>query len=210
MCWGTLLMGGLNLAGAAMTAGGAQSAMQGAYMQAVYQRHNAKVDHMFTMAQLDIQDAQLRQETENLRIRATQQTTQRMQEANRIHIANMVHIAGSGVGENLSYEQGVREANQREMGTDLNTISWQAAQEGTRLADQIRVNSIERIFSRERASTIGNLAMVNAHYQAKSYQTQAATSIMQNFALPSMNALSNGGADSIRSGLLRFRSDMMG
>jgi len=208
MCWGTLLMTGMNLAGAAMTASGAQSAMGGAYKQAVYQRHNAEIDHMFSMAQLDIQDEQLRSEAENIRIRATQQMTQRMAEANRIHTANMVHIAGSGVGENLSYEQGVREANQRELGSDINAIMMDGAQQGLRLADQIRVNSIERIFSRERASTIGNLAMVNAHYQAKSYQTQAATSIMQNFALPSLQSLSSGGQRG--GGLLRLPSGLMG
>jgi predicted transcriptional regulator len=193
MCFETLLMVGMNVAGGLMTASGAQTAGKGAYMEAAYKKHGAEVERIATSYQLDILDQQLAEEVKSISIRATQAAAQRTAEANQIHVANVMHIAGSGVGENLSYEQGIREENRRNMESDLNTIGMEATGQALRVVDQIRVNKMERIFNQVRTDNIGKLADINAHYTAKAYQTQAATSIMTNFAMPTMKTLSGGG-----------------
>jgi hypothetical protein len=186
-----MLLGmGLQVAGGLLSLKGASDSASAARMEAGAKAHTARLEALYTGAQLDLQDEQLAQELEEIKLNAGQKVIARMRQANEIHEANVSYIAGAGTGENMSYNQGIREANRKLLEEDLSNIDREKARASMRVSDQIRVNKIERTFSGVRADNIGRYAFMSAAGEAKAAKTRALGNIVQNFAIPSGGLMS--------------------
>jgi len=124
MCISAAVIAGASLAASAV---GAVSSISSA-------RYSARLQEM----QLEEQRKQLRQQAEQLRIQAMEEQLARAQEYSRARANNLAFLAGSGIGQHVSYFQGISEAEQRALKYDLANIRLSLLGEENRIASQIR------------------------------------------------------------------------
>lgn len=157
----TGLMVAASAAGAAMTAMGAQQ-----------QAKQVK-------QQMEVQNAQLKQEQDMTRLKAQQQEAERLNQVQQMTSRNQAYLAGSGVEESQSFLQGVEPFNRRQLSADLTTLNLGQKYQTSRIADQITVNNMQTAFASQKAGyeTAGGLIKaagsiagdVRSRYNATSY-----------------------------------------
>jgi hypothetical protein len=107
----------------------------------------AQTESNFKNYQLEMQNRQLKDEQDMVRLKAQQTENERMEQSRRLRAVNEASIAASGVGENLSYLQGVEDYNDRTARQDIATLRLNSADQVSRIADQIQVNKVEGQFA---------------------------------------------------------------
>src|SRR5829696_818707 len=117
----TLLIGSM-VAGAATSLIGASNNSDAVYAEAANKQHAAEMERIFTVYQLEIQEGQLKEELAEIKLNAGQKVIARQRQAEAVHQANVAFVVGSGVGENMSFTQGIDKANQRTEREDLRAI----------------------------------------------------------------------------------------
>lgn len=86
---------------------------------------------------------QMRAEQEGERIKAMEAESARLREYNELRGANLLFLAGSGIGQSMSFTQGIEQANLRELNRDLANIRLNKLGGESRFANQIRVNKTQ-------------------------------------------------------------------
>lgn len=104
----------------------------GSFMQA-----NAQAS--IAAQQAKIQQQQLKVEMENERIKALQETNDRLDEWMRAEATNRAAIAASGVGQNISYDQGISVYNKKVAARDVGRSQFNAEQRIGRARYEIKV-----------------------------------------------------------------------
>jgi len=141
-------------------------------------------------AQQDMLNMQRQQMVEDLqmkRLQAAQAETARLSDFRATRAANMVAIAGSGVGENISFLQGIAPEEEHALQLDLANIRLGMLGEENRMASEIRVNRLSSsISSYNKGVAIGKGVIglagsaVNAYSFQQNYKTPD-TSLEANF-----------------------------
>ena len=93
---------------------------------------------------IDQQNKQIQEEREIAKLQAQEAEVARLDEFRRQRAANLSAIAASGVGQNISFLEGIAPAEERALRTDLRNIRMGNLTQSNRLADQIRVNQLSR------------------------------------------------------------------
>ena len=93
--------------------------------------------------QMDEQKKQLREQQQFERLKAQEAELARLEDYRGLREANLSAIAGSGVGQNLSFLSGVSSADEKALKLDLGNIRLGMLGEQNRIANQIRVNDID-------------------------------------------------------------------
>lgn len=141
MCISAGILAAASLATAAV---GTAVAVDGAIKQAGYQQ-----------IQLAEQQKQLQMQKEQERLAAMEAEVARLDEFNRQRAANLAALAASGVGQHMSYLQGIAPAEDRALNYDLRNIRIGLLGTENRLASDIRVNRLEsRIASSNKSRAI--------------------------------------------------------
>lgn len=92
--------------------------------------------------QLDVQKKQLNEEREIAKLQAQEAEVARLEEFRRQRAANLSAIAASGVGQNISFLQGIAPAEEKARNLDLRNIRLGNLTQSNRIADQIKVNRL--------------------------------------------------------------------
>lgn len=108
---------------------------------------NANYQAGMTELQLNEQAEQMRKEQENVRLQAMEAEVARLEEYRQVREANLLALAGSGVGQNMSFMQGMEVANDRALRRDLANIRLGKLGGENRIAQQIRVNRTQLMIS---------------------------------------------------------------
>lgn len=101
---------------------------------------NANYQAGMAELQLNEQREQMLKEKENQRLQAQEAEIARLREYQELRDANLLALAASGVGQNMSFMQGMEVANQRALRRDLSNIRLGQLGAENRIAQQIRVN----------------------------------------------------------------------
>ena len=104
---------------------------------------NAQYNKGMQLLQLEEQRKQLNEQREAERLRSLEAEAARLHEFNQLREANLAAIAGSGVGQNISFLQGGEEADAKALRRDLANIRLGFLGESSRISSQIKVNRIE-------------------------------------------------------------------
>jgi hypothetical protein len=107
--------------------------------------------------QMDEQKKQLREQQKFEQLKAQEAELARLEDYRGLREANLLAIAGSGVGQNLSFLGGVSEADEKALRMDLSNIRMGQLGEQNRIANQIRVNDIDVGMAKSNAKS-ANLA----------------------------------------------------
>jgi hypothetical protein len=91
---------------------------------------------------LQMQRQQAMEDLQNKRLQAQQAEVARLGDYRQQRAANLVAIAGSGVGENISFLQGIAPADDHALALDLRNIRMGMLGEENRVAADIRVNRL--------------------------------------------------------------------
>lgn len=105
---------------------------------------SANANKKMAQYQADIEKKQLEQEREIARAQAAEAEVARLDEFNRTRAANLAAIAASGVGQNMSFLQGIAGAEEQALALDLRNLRLGALVGENRMADQIKVNRVSR------------------------------------------------------------------
>lgn len=105
---------------------------------------SAKANAAMQKYTIDEQNKQLKEEREIAKLQAQEAEAARLEEFRRQRAANLSAIAASGVGQNISFLEGIAPAEERALRTDLSNIRMGNLTQTNRLADQIRVNQLSR------------------------------------------------------------------
>lgn len=134
MCISATIIAGASLALAAV---GTAVAIDGSIKQAGY----AEI-------QLAEQQKALRQQREQERLAAQEAEAARLDEFNRQRSANLAALAASGIGQHMSFMQGIAPAEDKALNYDLRNIRIGLLGNENRLASDIRVNRLESRINR--------------------------------------------------------------
>lgn len=104
-----------------------------------------------TRFQMDMQNRQLEEEQQMMRLKTQQQEAERISQANDLRSRNMAWQAASGVDENYSYLEGIDPYNDRMLAGDLGALSLNQRYQTNRIADQIAVNRAQSAFAGTKA-----------------------------------------------------------
>jgi hypothetical protein len=107
--------------------------------------------------QMEEQKKQLRDQQKLEQLKAQEAELARLESYRELREANLSAIAGSGVGQNLSFLSGVTESDQKALRMDLSNIRLGMLGEQNRIANQIRVNDIDVRMAKSNAKS-ANLA----------------------------------------------------
>ena len=107
--------------------------------------------------QMDEQKSQLREQQKFEQLRAQEAELARLENYQGLREANLLAVAGSGVGQNLSFLGGVTQADEKALRMDLSNIRLGQLGEQNRIANQIRVNDIDVRMAKSNAKS-ANLA----------------------------------------------------
>ena len=151
MCFGPELL----LASTLISAGGTALA-------AVNASNMAKSEAEWQKYQLDIQNKQLEADRKLQEINAAQVEGKRREEARKLRASNEAFIASSGVGQNISFLEGIDAASNRALKSDIASLRLNTAAETNRIADQIMVNKAQAQFGMGRAKVIGGNAVLGS------------------------------------------------
>jgi hypothetical protein len=111
------------------------------------QMDNANYQAGMTKLQLNEQREQMLKEQENVRLQAMEAEVARLEEYRQIREANLASLAGSGVGQSMSFMQGMEPANEKALKRDLANIRLGKLGGENRIAQQIRVNRTQLMIS---------------------------------------------------------------
>lgn len=115
----------------------------------------AKANKRMQQYTLDVQRKQMNEEREIAKLQAQEAEAARLDEYRRTRAANEAAIAASGIGQNISFLQGIEPASERALKLDLRNIRMGDIMQRNRIADQIKVNQMSR-----------QVASINARNQA--------------------------------------------
>lgn len=104
---------------------------------------NANYQAKMTEFQLADQRDQQRQQMEAQRLQGMEAEAARLEEFRRMRAANLAILAGDGWGQNMSYLQGIEQAENRALRYDLANIRIGDLQGRSRIASDIRVNKVQ-------------------------------------------------------------------
>jgi hypothetical protein len=90
-------------------------------------------------AEAQIEQAQLKTEIENERIKAMSETNNRLEQFRKDEASNRAALSALGVADNISYIQGIAPANRRVVARDVRSIQFNAGQEIGRKKYEIAV-----------------------------------------------------------------------
>ncbi len=93
--------------------------------------------------QMDEQKKQLRDQQKFEQLKAQEAELARLEDYRGLREANLSAIAGSGVGQNLSFLGGISKSDEQALKMDLGNIRLGMLGEQNRIANQIRVNDTE-------------------------------------------------------------------
>lgn len=139
-----------NFVGAAMTASAAQA------------------ENEYRQYQLNIQNKQLENDRKLAELNASQVENQRRQEARRLRATNEAFLAGSGIGQSMSFLEGADKAADRALREDVASLRLNLATTTSRIADQIAVNKAQSQFSSASARMQSTMAYTNAFFDSAS------------------------------------------
>lgn len=111
--------------------------------------------------QMDEQRKQLREQQKFEQLRAQEAELARLREFRELREANYLAMAGSGVGQNMSFFQGAAEADAKALRLDLGNIRLGMLGEQNRIANQIRVNDIDVRMAKSNAKSANLAAGIN-------------------------------------------------
>lgn len=151
MCFGPELLLASTLISAGGTALAAVNATNAAQSEAEWQKY-----------QLDIQNKQLETDRKMQEVNAAQVEAKRRDEAKRLRASNEAFIAASGVGQNISFLEGIDPAANRALKSDIASLRLNTAAETNRIADQIMVNKAQVKFGMGRAKAVGGNAVLGS------------------------------------------------
>lgn len=135
---------------------------------------SAKANARMQKYTIDEQNKQLKEEREIAKLQAQEAEAARLEEFRRQRAANLSAIAASGVGQNISFLEGIAPAEEKALRTDLSNIRMGNLTQTNRLADQIRVNQLSRqvagINARNQiigaaAGFVGDVAKIGTDYK---------------------------------------------
>lgn len=104
----------------------------------------AKANKRMQQYTLDVQKKQMNEEREIAKLQAQEAEAARLEEYRRTRAANEAAIAASGIGQNISFLQGIEPASERALKLDLRNIRMGDIMQRNRIADQIKVNQMSR------------------------------------------------------------------
>lgn len=104
----------------------------------------AKANKKMQQYTLDVQRKQLNEEREIAKLQAQEAEAARLDEYRRTRAANQAAIAASGIGQNISFLQGIEPASEKALKLDLRNIRMGDIMQRNRIADQIKVNQMSR------------------------------------------------------------------
>lgn len=107
--------------------------------------------------QMDEQRNQLREQQKFEQLKAQEAELARLEDYRGLREANLLAVAGSGVGQNLSFLSGVSATDEKALKMDLANIRLGMLGEQNRIANQIRVNDIDVRMAKSNAKS-ANLA----------------------------------------------------
>lgn len=107
--------------------------------------------------QMDEQKKQLRDQQKFEELKAQEVELTRLEDYRGLREANLLAVAGSGVGQNLSFLSGVSASDEKALKMDLGNIRLGMLGEQNRIANQIRVNDIDVRMAKSNAKS-ANLA----------------------------------------------------
>lgn len=142
-----------NFVGAAMTASAAQA------------------ENEYRQFQLDVQNKQLENDRKLAELNASQVENQRRQEARRLRATNEAFLAGSGIGQSMSFLEGADKAADRALRQDIASLRLNLATTTSRIADQISVNKAQSQFSSASARMQSTMAYTNAFFDSANQAT---------------------------------------
>lgn len=105
---------------------------------------SAKANKRMQQYTLDMQKKQMNEEREIAKLQAQEAEAARLDEYRRTRAANEAAIAASGIGQNISFLQGIEPASERALKLDLRNIRMGDIMQRNRIADQIKVNQMSR------------------------------------------------------------------
>jgi hypothetical protein len=150
-----------------------------------------------TKLQLNEQQEQMRKEQENVRLQAQEAEIARLEEYRQLREANLAGLAASGVGQNMSFTQGMEVASERALRRDLANIRLGKLGGENRIAQQIRVNRTQLAISQanKKSAIIGaGLNFVGSAIQAGNiYSSTAVPKSSGSNLLPSGGAIPSTG-----------------
>lgn len=118
---------------------------------AVMTQQSAQEEARHARYQMDVQNRQLEEEQQMLRLKTQQQEAERLSQANDLRSRNAAWQAMSGVDENYSYLEGIDPYNERMLAGDIGTLYLNQKYQGNRIADQIAVNRAQSAFAGTKA-----------------------------------------------------------
>lgn len=105
---------------------------------------SAKANQRMQEYQLDAQKKQMQEEREIASLQAQEAELARLDEFRRQRAANLAAVAASGVGQNISFLEGIAPAEERALKLDIRNLRMGDLATGNRIAEQIRVNRMSR------------------------------------------------------------------
>lgn len=141
---------------------GALLGIAGGIMGARAQASSAKLEAAVNKFQIEMQNKQLKLENDILDQQAQQASVMRMEQARKVEETNIAAMSAMGVGENISYAQGIRPANEKALRRDILTMKSNLAFSQYRVSDQIRINNIQAAAGVAGAQMKGNAAIAGA------------------------------------------------
>lgn len=111
--------------------------------------------------QMDEQKNQLREQQKFEQLKAQEAELARLEDYRGLREANLLAVAGSGVGQNLSFLSGVSESDEKALRMDLSNIRLGMLGEQNRIANQIRVNDIDVRMAKSNAKSANLAAGIN-------------------------------------------------
>jgi hypothetical protein len=121
---------------------------------------SAKTNARMQKYSIDQQNKQIKEDREIALLQAQEAEAARLEEFRRQRAANLAAVAGSGVGQNISFLEGIAPAEERALRLDLRNIRMGNLMQRNRMADQIKVNQLSRQVAgiNARNQTIGAVA----------------------------------------------------
>lgn len=105
---------------------------------------SAKANASMQKYTLDQQTKQMNEEAAIAKMQAQEAEIARLDEFRRQRAANLAAISASGVGQNISFLQGIAPAEEQALLMDLRNIRLGTLQQTNRIADQIKVNAMSK------------------------------------------------------------------
>lgn len=143
----------------------------GAFVQAGQQAAVAKSEADWQKYQLDIENKQLEADRKLQEANAAQVEAKRREDARKLRASNDAFIAGSGVGTNISFMEGIDPAAERALRSDISSLRLNTAAQTNRIADQIMVNKAQAEFGMGRARITAANAYTNALFSSAASAT---------------------------------------